>query len=158
MAAISSRVWRTPLIRDVFDVNQPTLVYLFAEHARLTILHIFSILLALNRSCSLNYFEEFFYPACLLHPAHLIAKVKMRHFLETKEQNMLIWIWILTLNSILGLIFGFISVYFNVNGVMFLGPHIFYPAHLIFQCKIPACSLNPSCLLNFSWQNSILLS
>ena len=67
-----------------------TLVYLFAEHARLTILHIFSILLALNRSCSLNYFEEFFHPACLLHPAHLIAKVKMRHFLESKEQNMLI--------------------------------------------------------------------
>ena len=37
-----------------------TLEYLFAEHARLTISLIFSTLLTLNRSCSLNYFEEFF--------------------------------------------------------------------------------------------------
>ena len=49
-----------------------TLVYLIAEHARLTILSFFSTLLPLNRSCSLNHFEDFFHPACLLDPAFLI--------------------------------------------------------------------------------------
>ena len=38
---------------------QSTLVYLIAEHARLIIFTIFSILLALIRSCSLNYFSNF---------------------------------------------------------------------------------------------------
>ena len=49
-----------------------TLEYLIAEHARLTILNIFSTLLALNRSCSLNYFEDFIHPAHLLDPANFI--------------------------------------------------------------------------------------
>ena len=43
-----------------------TLEYLIAEHARLTILNIFSTLLALNRSGSLNYFEHIFHPAPLI--------------------------------------------------------------------------------------------
>ena len=49
-----------------------TLEYLIAEHARLTIFNFFSTLLALNRSCSLNYFEDFILPAHLLDPANFI--------------------------------------------------------------------------------------
>ena len=49
-----------------------TLEYLIAEHARLTILNIFSTLLTLNRSCLLNYFEDFIHPAHLLGTAHFI--------------------------------------------------------------------------------------
>ena len=48
---------------------QPTLKYLINEHARLTIFMFFSTLLALIRSCLLNYFVRYFYPARLLHPA-----------------------------------------------------------------------------------------
>ena len=59
-----------------------TLKYLIAEHARLTFFKIFSTLLALIRSCSLNYFHWFFHPALLLHPAHqgrrnLMCKVRI---------------------------------------------------------------------------------
>ena len=53
-----------------------TLEYLIAEHARLTILNIFSTLLALNRSCSLNYFGVFVQPARLLGPALLLYFLK----------------------------------------------------------------------------------
>ena len=55
-----------------FCFNMVTLVYLIAEHARLTILGKFSTLLALIRSCSLNYFWLFFHPAPLLGSACLI--------------------------------------------------------------------------------------
>ena len=57
-----------------------TLVYLIAEHARLTILNIFSTLLALNRSCSLNYFEDSIHPARLLGPAGLIFQSNMQFY------------------------------------------------------------------------------
>ena len=65
------------------SLNLITLGYLFADHACLTILHIFPILLALNRSCSLNYFEEIFHSACLLHPAHT-AQLVLKAKFETK--------------------------------------------------------------------------
>ena len=48
-----------------------TLNYLIAEHALLTFFIIFSTLLALIRSCLLNYFQHFFHPALLMHPACL---------------------------------------------------------------------------------------
>ena len=54
-----------------------TLVYLIAEHARLTILNIFSTLLALIRSCSLKCFEHSVLPACLLGPACLVFQSNM---------------------------------------------------------------------------------
>ena len=50
----------------------PTLMYLIAEHACLTILSIFSTLLALIRSYLLEYFEGLIHPARLLGPAQLI--------------------------------------------------------------------------------------
>ena len=53
-----------------------TLKCLIAEHARLTILNFFSILLSLITSCLLNYFEDFFLPACLLDPACLIILIR----------------------------------------------------------------------------------
>ena len=52
--------------------RDPTLEYIIAEHARLTIFNIFSTLLTLNRSCLLNYFEDFIHPAHLLGTAHFI--------------------------------------------------------------------------------------
>ena len=50
--------------RNVTKVS--TLKCLIAEHAHLIIFHIFSILLTLIRYCSLNCFEHFFHPVCLL--------------------------------------------------------------------------------------------
>ena len=72
-------------LRFLWKMETITLEYLFAEHARFTILHISSILLALNRSCSLNYFEEIFHSACLLHLAHS-AQLVLKAKLKTKRQ------------------------------------------------------------------------
>ena len=58
-----------------FGIYLLTLEYLIAEHARL-ILKTFSTLLALNRSCSLNYFGVFVQPARLLGPALLLYFLK----------------------------------------------------------------------------------
>ena len=45
------------------EIESNTLKYLINEHARLTISPLFSTLLALIRSCSLNYFSKIFLPA-----------------------------------------------------------------------------------------------
>ena len=57
-------------------IKPDTLEYLIAEQARLTFLIIFSTLLALNRSCSLNYFGVFVQPACLLGPTLFLYFLK----------------------------------------------------------------------------------
>ena len=51
-------------VYENIKVYMRTLKYLINEHARLTISPLFSTLLALIRSCSLNYFSKFFLPAC----------------------------------------------------------------------------------------------
>ena len=54
------------VLGSLSSISRSTLTCLIAEHARLTILENFSSLLALIRHCSLNYFPDIFFPACLL--------------------------------------------------------------------------------------------
>ena len=59
------------LSKKTYLATQTTLVYLIAEHARLTFLGKFSTLLTLIRSCSLNYILFCFHPAPLIGSARL---------------------------------------------------------------------------------------